>query len=189
MGNISNGQIEACFNKMNHDYNHLINIFNQEFIESHNTQLCLGGDEPIYLPADSEHTRHRIIFARGFFASALHEVAHWCIAGSERRLLEDYGYWYQPDGRDQQMQAEFEKVEIVPQAVEWLLSASCGFPFQVSSDNLHGAEPDRALFIRKVHKQVLIYLQQGLPPRANTYATLLRTFYAQPPLTATNFQC
>lgn len=82
---------------MNHDYNHLISVFNQTFMPSHNTELLLGGDEPIYLPASEEHRHHRIIFARGFYASALHEVAHWCIAGPQRRLLEDYGYWYHPD--------------------------------------------------------------------------------------------
>ena len=69
---------------------------------------------PIYLPADAAHPRHRIIFARGFYASALHEpeIAHWCIAGEQRRLLElittDYGYWYEPDGRDAITQAAFE---------------------------------------------------------------------------------
>lgn len=60
----------------------------------------------------------------------MHELAHWCIAGPERRLLADYGYWYEPDGRTEQIQAEFEKVEVKPQAVEWILSASCGFPFK-----------------------------------------------------------
>lgn len=173
---------------MQHDYNDLISVFNQTFIESFNTELLLGGDEPIYLPADSENPRHRITFARGFFASALHEVAHWCIAGPERRLLEDYGYWYQPDGRDEKTQAEFEKVEIKPQAVEWILSASCGYRFRVSCDNLNGSfEPDRAAFTAKVREQVLVYLEQGMPARAKTYSDALRTFYNRPPLTPDDF--
>ena len=33
------------------------------------------------------------------FNSALHEISHWTIAGKERRLLADLGYWYAPDGR------------------------------------------------------------------------------------------
>lgn len=173
---------------MHHDYNDLISVFNQTFIDSFNTQLLLGGDEPIYLPADNDNPHHRIIFARGFFASALHEVAHWCIAGPERRLLEDFGYWYQPDGRDEQTQAEFEKVEIKPQAVEWILSASCGFRFQVSCDNLSGSfEPDRPAFTAKVREQVLCYLEQGMPARAKTFSDALRAFYQLPPLTAADF--
>ena len=84
-----------------------------------------GEDEPIYLPADQQCAHHRIIFAHGFFASALHEISHWCIAGPERRLLVDFGYWYEPDGRDVLKQAEFERLEIKPQAVEWALATSC----------------------------------------------------------------
>ncbi|MEZ8028437.1 elongation factor P hydroxylase [Enterovibrio norvegicus] len=172
---------------MQHDYNDLIHVFNQTFIDSFNTELLLGGDEPIYYPADAEHPKHRIIFARGFYASAMHEVAHWCIAGDERRLLEDYGYWYHPDGRDEATQAEFEKVEVKPQAVEWILSASCGFRFQVSCDNLSGAESDRGGFTAKVREQVLVYLRDGMPSRAKAYSDALRTFYNQPPLTASDF--
>lgn len=85
---------------MQHDYTNLIEMFNCTFLDSYNTELILGGDEPVYLPADDGHRQHRIVFARGYFASALHEISHWCIAGEERRLVEDYGYWYEPDGRN-----------------------------------------------------------------------------------------
>lgn len=112
---------------MTHEYQDLITIFNDTFLDQFNTKLELGGDEPIYLPADDEHPHHRIIFARGFYASALHEISHWCVAGPERRLLEDFGYWYEPDGRTAEVQAEFEKVEVRPQAYEWILAQSAGF--------------------------------------------------------------
>ena len=63
-------------------------------------------------------------------------------------------------------EAEFEKVEIKPQAIEWILSASCGFRFQVSCDNLSGTcEPDRVGSTNKVWEQVLVYLVQGIPER------------------------
>ncbi len=94
---------------MNHEYQDLIAIFNDTFLETFNTKLELGGDEPIYLPADQEHPHHRIIFARGFYASALHEIAHWCVAGPERRLLEDFGYWYEPDGRTARFKLSLKK--------------------------------------------------------------------------------
>ncbi|MFA0708302.1 elongation factor P hydroxylase, partial [Vibrio sp. 10N.222.48.A3] len=56
---------------MTHEYPDIIDIFNQTFFESFNTKLELGADEPIYLPADEEIPHHRIVFARGFYASAL----------------------------------------------------------------------------------------------------------------------
>ncbi|WP_305800643.1 elongation factor P hydroxylase [Photobacterium sp. GJ3] len=173
---------------MSHDYHDLIQLFNRTFLPTYQTELVLGGDEPIYRPADAAHPHHRVIFARGYFASALHEIAHWCIAGAERRLLEDYGYWYLPDGRDEQQQAAFEQVEVKPQAVEWLLSASCGFRFQVSCDNLSGDhEPDRVGFTRKVREQVLSYLNQGMPERAAMLSEALRAHYGVPALKSEHF--
>lgn len=171
-----------------HHYQHLIDIFNQCFSESYNTQLVKGDGEPIYLPADDEVPYHRIVFAHGFYASGLHEISHWCIAGEERRKLIDFGYWYCPDGRDQQTQAEFERVEIKPQAFDWLFCVAAGFPFNVSCDNLEGDfEPDRILFQRKVHAQVMQYLENGIPERPLRFIKQLQSFYNTPPLTAESF--
>ena len=50
------------------------------------------------IPANDEVPYNAIYFARGFYSSALHEIAHWLVAGKERRKLEDFGYWYEPDG-------------------------------------------------------------------------------------------
>ncbi|KQH87400.1 elongation factor P hydroxylase [Vibrio furnissii] len=173
---------------MTHHYTDLITIFNETFFASFNTQLELGGDEPIYLPADDSVVYHRIIFARGFYASALHEIAHWCVAGPERRLLEDFGYWYEPDGRTEAVQAAFEKVEVRPQAYEWILSRSAGFPFTVSCDNLNGDfEPDRLAFMHTVHQEVLRILADGLPQRVKMLSEALRAFYHIAPLTADQF--
>ncbi|WP_105903327.1 elongation factor P hydroxylase [Vibrio gangliei] len=166
----------------------IIAVFNHTFSSSYNTQLVRGDDEPIYLPADDNVDYHRIIFAHGYFASAMHEIAHWCVAGPERRLLEDFGYWYEPDGRTEQVQAEFEKVEIRPQAYEWILSMSAGFPFSVSCDNLNGDfEPDRLGFMAKVHQEVMQILQQGLPTRVAMLSEALRDYYQTPPLKAEQF--
>ena len=73
-------------------------IFNRLFTERFNTQLIGGVDEPEYIPADDVAT-HRLYYRQDYFSSALHETAHWCIAGEERRLRPDFGYWYNPDGR------------------------------------------------------------------------------------------
>lgn len=173
---------------MSHNYQDLITLFAEQFAQAENTQLVKGDDEPIYLPADNKCNFHRIIFAHGFYASALHEISHWCIAGKERRLLEDFGYWYAPDGRDEIQQAKFEQVEVKPQALEWAFCLASGFNFNVSADNLNGAEVDRFAFQRHVHQQVLSYLQHGFPNRAQQFIHALLAFY-QPgkTLTASDF--
>lgn len=161
-----------------HCYQDLITIFEQTFFAKFNTKLVKGDDEPVYLPADKNCSYHRIIFAHGFFASALHEVSHWCIAGKKRRLLEDFGYWYEPDGRDQKQQLAFEQVEIKPQAVEWALSVAANKDFDVSVDNLTGTGvTDRHAFKAKVFMQVQHYLAAGFPPQAQQLITALATFY------------
>ncbi len=58
-------------------------------------------------------------------------------------------------------------LKLKPQAIEWILSASCGFKYQVSCDNLSGScEPDRVGFTLKVRQQVFNYLTHGIPERA-----------------------
>lgn len=171
-----------------HHYQELINIFDSCFLTEFNTRLIKGDDEPIYLPADDEQPFNRIVFAHGYYASGMHEISHWCIAGNERRKLVDFGYWYCPDGRDAQTQSQFEDVEVKPQALEWLLCVAAGFPFNVSCDNLSGdVEPDRIAFQRRVHAQVMLYLEQGIPERPARLISALREHYHVPPLTAEQF--
>jgi len=97
-----------------HNYEQLIEIFDGCFADDFNTRLIKGDDEPIYLPADAEVPYNRIVFAHGFYASGLHEISHWCIAGKARREQVDFGYWYCPDGRDAATQGQFEDVEVKP---------------------------------------------------------------------------
>ncbi|MBY5993759.1 elongation factor P hydroxylase [Ferrimonas balearica] len=150
----------------------LMRVFNATLGAQYRTRLVRGTDEPLYLPADEHCPYHRIYFAHGFAASALHELAHWCQAGPARRQQVDYGYWYHPDGRDAEAQARFEQVEAQPQAIEWMLSRACGHRFDVSADNL-SIEVDRGAFARTVLMAVHQYYQRGLPPRA---AALMAAF-------------
>ncbi|MCF2948576.1 elongation factor P hydroxylase [Paraglaciecola aquimarina] len=170
-----------------HQYQDLIALFNQTFSDSERTILVRGEDEPIYIPAKTIQQKHQIVFAHGYFASALHEIAHWCIAGKERRLLEDYGYWYCPDGRNQEQQAQFEKVEVKPQAVEWALSCATDKPFRVSTDNLNGAPVDVRAFQQAVQTQAQTYLRAGFPKRAAIFIQVLQNFYHTSPLNSGNF--
>lgn len=163
---------------MIHDIDDLILLFDGVFADRYRTRLVRGEDEPIYLPVDGRHDHHRIVFAHGFFASALHEISHWCIAGEKRRQLEDYGYWYEPDGRDALQQEDFERVEVAPQALESLFSEACGKPFQVSVDNLDGVEVDRQAFSRKVSARAARYRSEGMPLRAQALIDTLVIFYA-----------
>lgn len=158
----------------------LMALFNALMEPTLRTRLVRGDEEPLYTPARDAYDVHRIIFARGYFASALHEISHWCIAGHARRQLEDYGYWYIPDGRDTNQQAAFEQAEVKPQAIESLLAKACGRRFHVSVDNLESdAEVDRAAFTARVHEQVAQYKKVGLPKRAAVVCQAMKAFYKE----------
>ena len=135
-------------------------LFNCLFHKSENTVLInglgVGESEPIYVPANHSEPA-KIIYAHGFLSSALHEVAHWCYAGPERRKQVDYGYWYAGEQRSQQEQHLFEQVELVPQAYEYVLSRACGLEFKVSLDNFN---PDVKLDREGFNKKVLLTAQQ-----------------------------
>ena len=148
------------------DCDALCTLFDELFLASENTRLVQGGDEPVYLPADAGCPEHRIVFRLDYAPSALHEIAHWCIAGAARRQLLDYGYWYSPDGRDAPTQREFERLEARPQALEWLLNEACGMRFRPSVDNLHGAPGDLPAFAAAIAREAAAYCVNGLPPRA-----------------------
>jgi len=176
-----------------HQYQDLIDIFNRTFASEFNTRLVKGGDEPIYMPANTDFEQyvsceyHRIIFAHGFFASGMHEISHWLVAGLARHQLVDFGYWYIADGRSAQQQAEFEKVEIVPQAIEWIICVAAGFQYRVSADNLSGIVIDRLAFQHKIHDQVRLYLDNGLSPRTQALVAALQVFYNTKPLALADF--
>ncbi|MBT3673417.1 MAG: diaminobutyrate-2-oxoglutarate aminotransferase [Porticoccaceae bacterium] len=144
-------------------------LFSAEFELSFNTILIGGADEPLYLPATQESRICRIFYRQDFISSALHEIAHWCLAGNQRRLLEDFGYWYHPDGRNVNEQAIFEAAETKPQALEWMFAVACGHGFRVSADNLEGLDDDGPsyLFRQGIVNQAKSWcISEELPPRA-----------------------
>ncbi|KJZ00841.1 elongation factor P hydroxylase [Pseudoalteromonas ruthenica] len=172
-----------------HHVDELIALFERTFYADYTTRLVRGEDEPIYLPADEQCGYHRIVFAHGFFASALHEIAHWLVAGAERRTREDYGYWYCPDGRSKEQQQAFEQVEVHPQAIEWALSLAAGFPFNVSADNLGGEQTCRFRFQQRVYDKLVRLIEQGFNARTERLLQALSQHYQQPyPLTPERVQ-
>ena len=176
-----------------HHYSQLIDIFNQNFKIQWGTELVRGANEPIYIPRTESYPYDRVIFAHGYFSSALHEVSHWCIAGDERRRLTDFGYWYNPDGRTEQQQIEFESVEVKPQALEWILCKAADFKFNVSLDNLCGdistAAQAAENFKDKIWQQAQVYLSNGLPQRASIFVeTLTANYRGNEPLSSNEFK-
>jgi elongation factor P hydroxylase len=122
-------------------------------------------------------------------ASALHEAAHWCVAGVQRRQLPDYGYWYAPDGRCVEQQAEFERVEVKPQALEWIFARACGRRFRISADNLAGGLGPSEAFKSAIWRQVQDYCGGGINARAQAFACALAREFGRPePLSGALYQ-
>lgn len=157
----------------------LAQAFNECFAE-HKVILKPGATEPFYQATDSSEGMAMIHSTHDYFSSALHEIAHWCIAGEERRKRDDYGYWYAPDGRTAEQQALFYKVEVKPQALEWAFSLAAGVPFRLSLDNLNAdvkALGDAQAFGCDVHAQLKGYFEHGFPARATVMIQLLCKLY------------
>jgi len=150
-------------------------LFRATFFDSHHTVLVGGASEPVYLPGHP----HQICYSHDYFRSALHEIAHWCVAGAARRQQEDYGYWYAPDGRSADQQAEFAQVEVYPQALEALFCAACGHDFRVSLDNLNGDGGDEVAFALKVKAKAERLLAEGLAERPARWCEVLKAAYGR----------
>ena len=151
----------------------LMRLFNQEFAGSDKTELIGGAAEPYYEPGSP----HRIYFRADYVRSALHEVAHWCVAGRQRRQLLDYGYWYSPDGRDADQQQAFFAVEARPQAIERCFCEAIGIPFSPSVDNVGAQiEPQQlCCFEARIQEWCDQYERTGMPSRAARFITALRS--------------
>ncbi|MFN3714258.1 MAG: elongation factor P hydroxylase [Alcanivoracaceae bacterium] len=154
----------------------LEHLFNTCFLASQGTRLVGGAAEPFYAPATPDHPA-TIFYTRDYFRSALHEIAHWCVAGRARRRLPDFGYWYAADGRDADQQARFQQVETRPQAFELLFCAAVGHPFRVSLDNLSGDATDPGPFEEAVWRRAVALTEQGVGGRAGCWVECLADEY------------
>ena len=149
-------------------------LFAQCFWDDHRTRLLGGASEPLYQPADGDCDYHRIWYREDFFASALHEVAHWCIAGAERRRRLDFGYWYTAPPRQPACQRRFQAVEARVQALERLFSQAAGVPFQPSLDDVTSVTSTvLAGFAAEIDQAAARLRRAGLSPRAQRFAEAL----------------
>ena len=149
----------------------VVATFNRLFQVPEETVLVGGASEPFYLPGQP----NQVFFRADYVRSALHEVAHWCVAGRCRRGLPDYGYWYTPDGRSAERQAAFFSVEAKPQAIESLFCDALNVAFAPSVDNLVHASSDLALrtFEERIELWRARLLSDALPRRASRFIAAL----------------
>ena len=150
------------------DSDTVVLIFDRLFGARYKTHLISGAEEPYYLFEPEGYSK--IFFRCDYMSSALHEVAHWCIAGVKRRRENDYGYFYIAD-RSKEQQSQFERVERKAQALEWVFSVAARVPFEVSLDNFNHYDP--IPFAKEVRVTVMALLAEGLTGRALVFANAL----------------
>ncbi|NCF44350.1 MAG: hypothetical protein GWP70_05950 [Proteobacteria bacterium] len=109
-------------------------VFADCFMAPFHTLLLGGAAQPLYLPARAGEPA-QLMFREDYPASALHEVAHWCIAGAIRRQHEDFGYPYICPPRSLQRQREFFSAELRTQSLERFFADALGLTFKPSADN------------------------------------------------------
>ena len=139
MANITDAELANC----------IAQTFARAFGQAYNAQLIGGALEPLYRPATSAAPA-TLYFREDYPASALHEVAHWCIAGTQRRMQEDYGYDYIPSPRNAEDQVAFFELELHTQSLERAFALALGLEFQPSADNL---EADINSFAQAIEAQ------------------------------------
>lgn len=136
-------------------------------------RLLGGAEEPEYLPVDQQCSYHRLFYRQDYFASALHETAHWCIAGESRRGQRDFGYWYQSGDRSRREQLEFEEAEMKPQGLELLFSLATGYTFKASADNFATDNQLSSRFLSGIYERSAWYLDGHLSARMNLFINAL----------------
>lgn len=150
----------------------LLNLLNKKYLNNYDTILIGGFNEPFYKAFKADKCAE-IQFTRNYIRSALHELSHWCVAGTERRKVDDFGYWYAADGRNQQQQDEFFKVEVKPQAIEWAFSIIGGVKFEASVDNLLTSVAGVDSFNKNLINQLKTYIKEGFSLRVSSIIQLI----------------
>ena len=165
--------IMACGTVVNHKQ--ISNLFNQVFADEH-VQLVGGAEEPLYQPAgvvDICRSKDRapalIHYREDFAASALHEVAHWCIAGPERRQQIDFGYRYIPPPRSIRQQEAFYRSELRTQALESLFADAAGLVFQVSADDLEADISEFSCAVESSRQMMRDWMDNSTDDRARRF--------------------
>ena len=144
-------------------------VFNLAFVD-YKVVMNGGHAEPLYVPGVRVAEIH---YTQDHAASALHEAAHWCIAGQRRRRLKDYGYFYSPPPRTEVDRARFEAVEVEAQSMELLFSEAAGLLFQPSTDDVDAPDNRLGTFSHRILIRARERRRLGLPERAEKFVTAL----------------
>ena len=140
---------------------------------AHRTVMRGGGTEPLYRPGRGDAPA-LVVYTRDYPASALHEAAHWCLAGARRRQLTDYGYWYVPGPRDSAQRRAFFAAECEVQALEAVFANAAGVAFVVSADDFTAPHAELEEFARRVARRTAELATARLPPRAQQFRAALQ---------------
>ena len=149
--------------------------FNGAFYQAHATQMRGGASEPLYLPAGNGEPA-RLCYREDFAASALHEAAHWCIAGRRRRTLVDFGYDYEPPPRSEAAQQQFFALELRTQALESLFAGAAGVAFRPSADNLQAELSSFIDQLRAALPGMSRWVCESEDPRARQFISALEAW-------------
>lgn len=144
------------------------------FRVSHNTILVGGADEPLYQPATADQPA-KLHYRADFPASALHEAAHWCIAGEARRQQEDFGYRYIGGPRTDAEQMAFFRLELHTQSLERRFAQASGLGFRPSADNLEADLTGFSQAIDAFETQLVGWLDAASGARARRLLAILPT--------------
>ncbi len=148
----------------------LAGLFDRTFSAGYGVHMRGGASEPLYLPAIAQQPA-QLVYTHDYPSSVLHEAAHWCLAGAQRRQSMDFGFAYVATAaRSTQEQAAFEAAEVRTQAIEWRLSLAAGVVFRLSVDSIGR---DRMPFLEMVAQEVQRRLREGWPPRVQRFAAVL----------------
>ncbi len=150
----------------------IADCFNATFLASERTRMIGGAAEPLYLPVRSGSPAE-LHYREDYAASALHEAAHWCIAGSERRSLTDFGYSYLPPPRTKPQQDAFFAFELKTQTLEALFADAAGLDFRASADNLDADVQSFARAIVEARPTVARWLVASRDDRARRFTRAL----------------
>ena len=155
-------------------------LFNERLGRDHNTVLHGGAHEPLYVPAGKGAGAElcnpaKLYFTLDYPRSALHEIAHWCLAGCERRNKIDFGYRYTAPPRSQVQQERFFALELRTQALELIFCRAAGLNFSPSADNLEVDRQVISAFHLQIERTATCWLDTGVQGRAQTFLSALHS--------------
>ncbi len=156
---------------MSLDHAAIADCFNTAF-GAERVRLIGGASEPLYEPGFGA-TPARLYYREDFAASALHEAAHWCIAGSARRKLQDFGYAYVAPPRSAAAQARFFSAELKTQTLESIFAGCAGIEFRPSADNLEATVDDFSAAVTDATPAMMVWLQGSSGERAHRFCRAL----------------